>query len=158
MLCIYSFLNVVFWTWAFFYFCFFYFVALHFLIYFLFVVFVIVLFSKLKVLELIKISTLLLFKCFDFASREIMIIWHADTKRVNVLFCSFKDKNCNCENQQLHLSRLELNKPPIGKLINWIITIYCIFKLFSFLAVISTLISNVVYRQIIVNIKLTIFL
>ena len=117
----------------------------------------IVLFSKLKVLELLKISTLLLFKCFDFASGEITIIWHADMKRVNVMFCLFKVKNFDCENQQLHLPRLKLNKPPTGKLINWIITIYCIFNLFSFLAVISTLISNVVYRQIIANIKLTIF-
>ena len=43
-----------------------------------------------KVLELVEISTLLLFECFDFAIGEITIIWHADTKRVNVLFLPFK--------------------------------------------------------------------
>ena len=62
--------------------------ALKFIFYF--VIFVILLFNKLKGLELIEISTLLLFKCFDFASGEIMIIWRADIKRVNVLFCLFK--------------------------------------------------------------------
>ena len=50
----------------------------------------ILLFNKLKVLELIEISTLLLFKCFDFARGEITIIWHADMKRVNMLFCPLK--------------------------------------------------------------------
>ena len=48
------------------------------------------LYNKLKVLELIEISILLLFKCFDFASGEITIIWRADIKRVNMLFCFFK--------------------------------------------------------------------
>ena len=54
------------------------------------VIFVILLFNELKILELIQISNLLLFKCFDFASGEITIIWHADVKRATVLFCSFK--------------------------------------------------------------------
>ena len=53
------------------------------------------------------------------------MVWHADMKCVNVLLCPFKIKKCDCENQQLHLSRLKLNKPPIGKLINRMITNYC---------------------------------
>ena len=53
------------------------------------VIFVILLFNELKILELIQISNLLLFKCFDFASGEITIIWHADVMRLIVLFCSF---------------------------------------------------------------------
>ena len=43
-----------------------------------------------KVLELIKISNLLLLKCFNFASGKIKIIWHSNLKHVNVLFHPFK--------------------------------------------------------------------
>ena len=41
------------------------------------------------------------------------------------------------------LIEVKLNKQPIGKLINRMITNYCIFNLFLFLNVISTQISNV---------------
>ena len=47
------------------------------------------LFNELKILELIEISNLLLFKCFNFV-REIPIIWYADVKCVTVLFRSFE--------------------------------------------------------------------
>ena len=48
------------------------------------------LFNELKILELIEISNLLLFKCFNFVRGEIPIIWYADVKRVAVLFRSFE--------------------------------------------------------------------
>ena len=46
----------------------------------------------------------------------------------------------------------------VGKLIDQMITNHCIFNIFSILAIISTLILSVVYRQTIANIKLTNFL
>ena len=46
----------------------------------------------------------------------------------------------------------------VGTLIDQMITNHCIFNVFSILAIISTLILSVVYRQTIANIKLTNFL
>ena len=73
---------------VFFAFAFFYFVASHFLIYFLFVIFVIVLFSKLKVLELIKISTLLLERPTLASRVPLFLLGHFPTKECEISnFC-----------------------------------------------------------------------